>query len=141
MRYVLTLFLIIMNSQVMASSLDYSIKNGQFSTSSGLIPKGCIAQLSTELNGDDVVASVFITRTSLRGCQNSNIPYWLDEASLTYTINQSLGNNQYKVSVCQNVEGNMRRFCDAILVKFVVKEYHCKDSIKSVLTLEKLGTW
>lgn len=130
-----------MNSQVMASSLDYSIKNGQFSTSSGLIPKGCIAQLSTELNGDDVVASVFITRTSLRGCQDSNIPYWLDEASLTYTINQSLGNNQYQVSVCQNVEGSMRRFCDAILVKFVVKEYHGKDSIKPVLTLEKLGTW
>lgn len=36
------------------------------------IHPGCVRELITELNGDDIVSSVHITRTFLRGCQDSN---------------------------------------------------------------------
>ena len=53
----------------------YWVEKGQFYTQEGLVPPGCFGQLSTELNGDDVVASVFLNRTSFRGCIRANIPY------------------------------------------------------------------
>ena len=57
--------------------LHYTTKgdNLQFFTAEGKVPSGCFAQLMTELNGDDIIASVFLSRTGLRGCIDSNIPF------------------------------------------------------------------
>jgi hypothetical protein len=63
-----------LNSQ---QHLIYNAKgdNPQFFTAEGKVPPDCFAQLMTELNGDDIIASVFLNRTGLRGYIASNIPY------------------------------------------------------------------
>ncbi|MGC9491340.1 hypothetical protein ACP45A_01465, partial [Vibrio genomosp. F10] len=50
------------------NELDYYVDNGKFFTSEGEIPKDCFGQLITEQNGDNSIASIFISRASLRGC-------------------------------------------------------------------------
>ena len=69
---------------------NYNVKgdNPQFFTSEEKVPSGCFAQLMTELNGDDIIASVFLSRTGLRGCIDSNIPY--SEENTKYEILKGL---------------------------------------------------
>ncbi len=69
---------------------DYSISDGKFYTSNGEIPVGCIAQLMTELNGDNSVASVYLNKNTLRGCIDANIPYpGGNEKEVSYTIERN----------------------------------------------------
>ena len=58
-----------------STTREYFVKQGQFQTKEELIPPGCFAQLMTELNGDDSVAAVFLSRTKMRGCIDANYPY------------------------------------------------------------------
>jgi hypothetical protein len=143
MKKNIMLLLIILSSVTgCVAKLDYRINDGKFFTSEGEIPTGCFGQLITELNGDNSVATVFINRPSLRGCTTANYPYpGGDEAKVSYLINEALYDNQYKLTVCQEIEGSMRSSCDKILVKFVNREYFVKDDLKNVLALDKLGEW
>ena len=92
MRYICILILIIFINNLSAEDLDYKIVEGLFVTSEGQIPPACFGQLMTELNGDDTVAAIFVTRTWLRGCIDANIPYpGGDEKSISYTIKTPAG--------------------------------------------------
>ena len=119
--------------------LNYNVKgdNPQFFTSEEKVPSGCFAQLMTELNGDDIIASVFLSRTGLRGCIDSNIPY--PEENTKYEILQDMGNDKYTLNVCQSVGGSMGRSCSKILVHFENREYQANNKQIKVLSVSKLG--
>lgn len=125
-----------------AQELDYRIENGRFVTSEGEIPNGCFGQLMTELNGDNSVAAIFVNRASLRGCIDANYPFPGGvEDEVSYSIEQELGSNEYKLRVCQVVHGSMGSTCDNILVRFLNRDYVMKDGSIKVLSLEKIGEW
>ena len=122
--------------------LDYSVSDGKFFTSENEVPVGCIAQLMTELNGDNSVASVYLNRNSMRGCINSNFPFpGGNEEDVHYWIEEALDNHQYKLNVCQRVEGSMGSFCDKIIVQFASRNYISSGKNSKVLSLEKIGNW
>ena len=124
------------------AEIDYRISDGRFVTSKGEIPKGCFGQLITEMNGDNTVAAIFINSASLRGCIHANFPYpGGEEIEVTYKIIEALDNHEYKLTVCQVVDGSMGASCDKILVKFVNRNYILEDHTKKVLSLEKIGEW
>ena len=118
---------------------NYNVKgdNPQFFTSEEKVPSGCFAQLMTELNGDDIIASVFLSRTGLRGCIDSNIPY--PEENTKYEILKDMGNDKYTLNVCQSVGGSMGRSCSKILVYFENREYQANNKQIKVLSVSKLG--
>jgi len=120
--------------------MDYYIKKDRFFTSEGDIPNGCFGQLMTKLNGDDVVAAIFVNRTWLRGCISSNYP---GPSGISYAIKGSLGDHLFKIRVCAMVEGgSMNQYCDRILIKFVNRGYFIRpDELKTVLSIEKMGKW
>ena len=125
-----------------AEKLDYALKDGQFYTSEGEIPAGCFARLKTELNGDNAVAAVYLNRTGLRGCIDSNDPYpGGNEDEISYQIDGQAGENAYRITVCEIVHGSMGRYCDNILVQFSNRSYATKEGDLNVLSLEKLGEW
>jgi hypothetical protein len=132
--------------------LDYSISNGKFYTSEGEIPIGCFAQLMTELNGDNSVASIYLNRNSMRGCIDANIlnpsAYAQSffessyEEEITYTIEKKLDNHQYRLKVCRIVDTSMGSYCDKIIVQFSNRDYvKAGFDLKNVLVLDKLGEW
>ena len=122
--------------------LDYSVSDGRFYTSENQVPVGCIAQLMTELNGDNSVASVYLNRNSMRGCIDANIPFpGGNEEDVHYWIEEILDNHQYKLNVCQRVEGSMGSFCDKIIVQFANRDYIDSGKTSKVLSLEKIGNW
>jgi hypothetical protein len=124
------------------AELDYSISDGKFYTSENEVPVGCIAQLMTELNGDNSVASIYLNRNSMRGCIDANIPFpGGNEEDAHYWIEEVLDNHQYKLNVCQRVEGSMGSFCDKIIVQFANRNYISSGKNSKVLTLEKIGNW
>jgi hypothetical protein len=125
-----------------AEKLDFVTKNGKFFTSEGEIPAGCIARLRTELNGDNSVAAVYLNRTSLRGCIDANTPYpESNEDEISYEIDGPAGENTYRISVCESVDGSMGRYCDKIIVQFANRSYATPEGRLNVLSLEKLGEW
>ena len=121
---------------------DYYISNGKFYTPSGEIPAECFANLMSELNGDNYIASIYVSK-----CRNSNIPYAYGstdtkEGDIRYTIEKELKNHKYKVSVCQKVYGSMGGYCDKIIVQFSNRDYMKQGvDLKNVLVLDKLGEW
>ena len=116
------------------------MKQGQFQTKEELIPPGCFAQLMTELNGDDSVAAVFLSRTKMRGCIDANYPYpGGNEEKIDYQIMSKMENETFKVKVCQSVEGSLKEFCSKIIIRFSKRDYWNKEKIMCVLSLEKLG--
>ena len=124
--------------------LDYSISDGKFYTSEGEIPIGCFAQLMGELNGDNSVASIYLNRNSRRGCIIANVPYpgGNEEELMLYTIEENLDNHQYKLKICQLVDGSMGSYCDKIIVQFSNRDYvKAGFDLKNVLVLDKLGEW
>jgi len=124
------------------SQLDYSVSDGKFFTSENEVPVGCIAQLMTELNGDNSIASVYLNRNSMRGCIGANIPFpGGNEENVHYWIEEALDNHQYKLNVCQRVEGSMGSFCDKIIVQFAYRDYIDLGKTSKVLSLEKIGNW
>ncbi len=128
------------NTTKTTADLDYFIEQGKFRTVDDLIPPGCLAQLMTELNGDDSVAAVFLSRTRLRGCIDANYPYpGGDEEKIDYQIVSKMESDTYKVRVCQSVDGSLRESCSKIIVRFVNRPYRNKGTLVCVLSLEKLG--
>ncbi|MBU2895927.1 hypothetical protein [Vibrio hepatarius] len=142
MKKLLPIMISIVSMSSLANDLDYEIKNGQFQTSEGQIPAGCLAQLKTELNGDNSVASIYVNRNSYRGCTTSNIPFpGGDETKVEYQIAEELNGNIFKVNVCEKVEGSMGIYCDKILIQFSNRLYVTPNSSKYVLSIEKIGEW
>ena len=124
------------------SELDYRVSDGKFYISENQVPFGCIAQLMTELNGDNSVASVYLNRNSMRGCIDANITFpGGNEEDVHYWIEEILDNHQYKLNVCQRVEGSMGSFCDKIIVQFANRDYIDSGKTSKVLSLEKIGNW
>lgn len=135
---------ILMKKDIFQSiTLNYSIEQGQFYVNGKQVPTGCIAQLKTELNGDNSQAVIYLDRTSLRGCMNSNIAYpGGNEEALSYTINDSLSNDTYKITVFEAVNGSLGVSADKIIVQFVKRDYLLEDGEKIyVLSLSKIGDW
>ena len=142
MKKLLAIILPLVSMSSMANDLGYEIKNGQFQTSEGQIPAGCFAQLKTDLNGDNSVASIYVNRNSYRGCIASNIPFpGGDETLVEYQISEELNGNIFKLYVCEKVEGSMGLDCDKILIQFSNRLYVTPDSSKYVLSIEKIGEW
>ena len=123
--------------------LNYSIKDGQFFVNKKPIPPGCIAQLKTDLNGDNSQASIYLERNSLRGCMDSNIPFpGGNEQKVSYSIDETLINDTYFLTVTEYIDGSMGSSQSRIIVQFVNKNYTLKDGSKiNVLSLDKIGEW
>ena len=136
-----SLLLLLFISPVWADGkLDYSIEKGQFKTSLGVIPAGCIGQLQTQLNGDNTVAAIFVNDTDMQGCINSNDPYPVgDESRVKYDILTNFGKNRFLLRVCEAVDGSMGASCGRIVVGFTMRPYITAEGKKEVLSLEKLG--
>ena len=145
MRYIYILILIIFTNNLSAEDIDYKVVKGLFITSEGIIPAACFGQLITELNGDDTVAAIFITKTRLRGCIDANSPYpGGDEKSISYTIKEKLPNHTFKITVRKLINGRGSMGCSDsnLIVKFTNRKYLLENKkSKNVLTLEKLGEW
>ncbi len=123
--------------------LNYSIVDGQFFVNKKPIPSGCIAQLITELNGDNSQATIYLERNSLRGCMNANMSYpGGEEDKVSYTIDNYSANDTYFLTVNEAVEGSMGSSSNRIIVKFINKGYYLKTGEKiNVLSLDKVGEW
>lgn len=125
-----------------ANDLDYTIKNGQFYTGSREIPKGCMGQFITQLNGDATVASIFLGRASMRGCIDANMPYpGGDENTINYRIVEGINMNSFKLIICETINGSLRHNCENVIVKFRNATYATPKGTKKVLTLDKIGEW
>jgi len=134
------LTILLLTTSTYAEKLDYHLDNGQFVTSKGVIPKGCFAQLMTELNGDNTIAAIYLNRASLRGCVDANFPYPGGEPQrIKYKIKKDMGKHKYLLQVCEAVDGSMGASCDNIIVKFVNRDYSINGTVHKVLSLEKIG--
>ena len=142
MKRILTIVLSLVSMSVFANVLDYDIRNDKFHTSEGMIPAGCLAQLKTELNGDNSVASIYVNRNSLRGCSASNIPFPGGGATkVEYQIIEKLNSDIFKIRVCEEIEGSMALNCDKILIQFANRLYVTPKGSMYVLSIEKVGDW
>ena len=123
--------------------LNYSVVNGQFFVNKEPIPPGCIAQLKTELNGDNSQATIYLERNSLRGCMTANMTYpGGKEEKVSYTIDEHSAKDTYFITVTESVDGSMGTSHNRIIVQFINKEYQLKTGEKiNVLSLDKIGEW
>jgi hypothetical protein len=131
-------------NSIKAVTDEIKIVDSQFYFGDVVIPPGCLAQLTTELNGDNVQATIYLEKNSLRGCLDANEPYSgaaID--SLRYAIGEQLPDNTYKITLNKVYkEGSLRTSEDKILIQFVYKPYQLKDGTKKmVLSIDKLGDW
>lgn len=152
------------NSQI----VDYLITkdNGilyNFKGVETLINPGCFKELTTELNGDNVVASVNLSVADIRSCMNSN-KYsdkiytkdgWVvskmpansseskNELAFGYRHLKDLGNGLHIISVYEEVDGSMGSFSSKLLVRFVKKTIFTlnnqKLTNKTVDVIERIG--
>ena len=123
--------------------LNYSVVNGKVLFNQKEIPPACIAQLKTELNGDNSQAAIYLERNSSRACVDSKLPLPVGVSEdITYVINEDLGNDRYKLTVKEYIDGSTGGYSDHIIVQFTNKPYILKDgSTIYVLVLEKKGDW
>ena len=123
--------------------LNYTIIDGQFFVRQKPIPPGCIAQLKTELNGDNSQASIYLERNSLRGCIDANITFPGGAyQKVSYSIDEHLLDDTYLLTITEIVDGSMGSSRSRIIVQFVNKSYTLKDGSKiNVLSLDKIGEW
>ena len=125
-------------------NLNYEVKFNQFYVDGELIPPGCITQLRTENNGDNLQATINLGRNSYKGCMNANISHPLkNERNFSYKIIKQFPNDVYMVSVYEELDVSKKVFSkDNIIVKFTEKPYIIDSlEIKNVLSLDKLGEW
>ncbi|NVK02839.1 MAG: DUF1311 domain-containing protein [Oceanospirillaceae bacterium] len=121
-------------------NIELKVQDGKFVTKNGIVPVGCLAQLKTELNGDNSIAAIYLQRPSLRGCMDANYTYpGGDVDSISYNVIGPSVSDTFSVDVCETVDGSLGKYCDRILVKFTQREYRVGESVKLVLSLEKLG--
>lgn len=123
--------------------LPYSIKTGTFFTPIGAIPPSCFAQLMTELNGDNHIAAVYLTRNTLRGCIDANYPHpSIKERRFNYDIVKRLNEHIYQLKICQQWnEGSLRSSCDNVIIQFANRRYTTPTETLEVLSIEKVGEW
>ncbi len=152
----LTIFLLLFTSQVFAEEYS-SIKNdevlkedtkniisfsdGKFFTNAGEIPLGCFSELMIELNGDDIVAAVYLNRTVLRGCIDSNKHLLGENENYRLSVEKEQGNNVFWIKICESVDGSMGSTCGKLIIQFVKRQYLTPDGNKEVVSVEKLGKW
>lgn len=140
-----SIILIILTSYVysfdkpIGDHIPYGINDNQFIIKEGKIPPECLANFLVQLNGDDVVSSIFLSRVNLnRGCIDANIQYLdMPESKVTYKILDKLGSNKYRIYICEAVNGSLGRNCSDIAIEFKIKKY--LPSNKKVFILEKIG--
>lgn len=118
-----------------------SLNGNRFSISGQLIPSGCFAQLMTQLNGDNIIASIFLTRPSLRGCVDANDPYPSGNEDRVSIEARELDKNLFGVKVCESVDGSLGASCDSILIKFENRDYFVGEKSKPVWVVTKTGDW
>lgn len=142
MKYLITA-LALLPTILSASDMDYHLTDGQFYTSEGKVPAGCFAQLMTELNGDNLIAAIYLNRAQLRGCIKSNYPYPDKPIRINYQVIESMPNHVYRIKVCQRWdEGTLRGTCSGVYTQFLNRSYRMYDgSMKQVLSIEKVGEW
>ena len=144
---ILLVFCIVFQSNVsfafqsVASKADYWVKNEKFYTNEGEVPSGCFSELMINLNGDDLEAAVFLDRTSLRGCINSNRHDLSENEKFRLSVQDESPSGVYKIRICKNVDGSMREYCDNIIIQFVKRRYISPNGDKDVISIEKLGEW
>lgn len=122
-------------SPSLAAEPTVVIENGQFVVDRQPVPPGCFQRLMTELNGDDITRSVYLTRSSIRGCINSNDP----GRDVDYSIVADKSNGIFDVKVCERVDGSMGADCTTLIIQFAVHSYILGDEVKDVFSLDKLG--
>ena len=117
------------------------MNEGHLQTDRGAIPPACLARLMTRLNGDNVVAAIYLGRNSWRGCLDANDPFpQRQDSEISYQVLAQPSNHRYAIRVCQSVEGSLRQFCNNILIDVVNRSYQRADGgVIPVLSLEKIG--
>ena len=128
-------------SSSFASPKFYSVKNGNFFTDEGEVPLGCLSELMIELNGDDVVAAVYLNRTTLRGCIDSNRHSVNENKNYSLSIKKVKPNDVFWIRICESVDGSMGQTCDKPIIQFVKRRYLTPGGNKDVVSIEKLGEW
>jgi len=119
----------------------YTYKNGKFFTDEGEIPLGCFSELMIELNGDDIVAGVYLNRSGIRGCIRSNKHDVDENKNYRLLINEEKENNIFWITICELVDGSMGQSCDKIIIQFVKRLYLSPAGNKEIVSIEKLGEW
>lgn len=143
-RFLIIAALLVLSFRSYASGLGgYEVKNGVVFVHQEAVSAACLAQLMTELNGDNIISGVFLDRNSLRGCMASNIPHpHMDSSRFSYTLNRELESDVYEMTVCQHFsEGTLGRSCDQIIVEFVSRVYVMPEKDLAVVEVRKLGEW
>jgi hypothetical protein len=132
----------ILTGAIANAETSVTLNKTDFILNGDIIPSGCIAQLMTQLNGDNIVSSLFLTSASLRGCINANNTYPSgDQDQVEVVKAQKLNDNSFAVKVCESVNGSMRAHCDSFLIQFGTKEYRVNGTVKTVVTMQKIGDW
>jgi hypothetical protein len=121
---------------------------------------GCIRELVTELDGDDIVSSVYISGTFFRGCQDSNehserisigrssaeIGYRDDETEVefSYEVLGVFDRETYLVRTTQFVEGSMGASVEIVILRFedstIFQIDEGKWQEKTVTKMTKIGS-
>ncbi len=137
--FLITFTLLIAISPAAAQSpISHAVVDGQFQVNGKAIPPGCLQRLMTGLNGDDVTAAVFLTRTDMRGCMAANVPSEIED--VIYEIIDNPAPSTYVVRVCEPVDGTMGRYCGSLLIAFKSRDYRKPNGqTVRVLAVEKLG--
>ena len=111
-----------------------TVVNGQFHTSSGLIPAGCLVQMKPQLNGDELIASVILEVEGKFGCKNAKHPYPEplqdpEAAPPSYSILATLPEQVYRIKACEGVSGSMGKSCSEILIQFKERSFEGKNAL------------
>lgn len=124
-----------------ASNKFYTIKSRKFFTDEGEVPLGCFSELMIQLNGDDIVAAVYLDRTVLRGCITSNKHVLEENNNYRLFIEKEKKNDVFWIRICETNSGSMGQYCDKIIIQFVKRRYLTPKGDKDVISIEKLGEW
>lgn len=127
----------------LGEKIKYGVKDGQFFTNEGAVPAACFAEFIISMNGDDIIASVFLNRSKIRGCITSNKVLSGNSKKHYYNIYAAQSDDTYFIEVCRSyfeIDGS-RPDCSRPIIKFVNRDYISSSGMKKVLSVEKLGEW
>jgi len=111
-----------------AKQLDIKLVDNKFHTSEDKIPAGCFYNLAVELNGDDLVRSIYLNRGYLRGCINA----------IDYSVIKKTGKYEYDINACRTHEWPYKN-CNKFSIRFKNFDYRIDGVVKQVLGVEKIG--
>ena len=129
------------------STSKITVVDGQFHTPSGAIPAGCLVQMKSLMNGDEMVASVILEVEGKLGCMNAKHPYpeqlqvpeaggrcqltaecpKLDPPS--YSIEAKLPGQVYQINACEGLKGSSGKGCSKILIQFSERTFGGKTAL------------